>query len=75
MLKVITASKDKRVARSKAKEVVNKLKEMRLCAAAKWVEENIEETLVCYGVPSSQWRRIRTNNFMKRVIKQIRRKS
>ena len=75
MLKAIHASESKEVARAKAREVIKKLKEMRLGSAAKWVEENIEETLGYYGFPSSHWRRIRTNNPMERIIKEIRRRS
>lgn len=75
MLKAIHASESKEVARVKAREVIKKLKEMRLGSAAKWVEENIEETLGYYGFPSSHWRRIRTNNPMERIIKEIRRRS
>ncbi len=75
MLKAIHASESKEVARAKAREVIKKLKEMRLGFAAKWVEENIEETLGYYGFPSSHWRRIRTNNPMERIIKEIRRRS
>ena len=75
MLKAIHASESKEVARAKAREVIKKLKEMRLGSAAKWVEENIEETLCYYGFPSSHWRRTRTNNPMERIIKEIRRRS
>ena len=75
MLKAIHASESREVARAKAREVVKRLKEMRLGSAAKWVEENIEETLCYYGFPFSHWRRIRTNNPMERIIKEIRRRS
>ena len=75
MLKAIHASESKEVARAKAREVIKKLKEMRLGSAAKWVEENIEQTLGYYGFPSSHWRRTRTNNPMERIIKEIRRRS
>ena len=75
MLKAIHASENEEAARGKAKEVVNRLKGMRLGSAAKWVEENIEETLCYYGFPSSHWRRTRTNNPMERIIKEIRRRS
>ena len=35
----------------------------------------MEETLTYYGFPSSHWRRIRTNNPMERIIREIRRRS
>ena len=45
MLKAIYAQEDKQSARKKSEEVVDKLKEMKLYAAAKKVEDGIEETL------------------------------
>ena len=75
MLKAIHASENKEAARAKAKEVIKKLKEMRLGSAARWVERCVEETLTYYGFPSSHWRRIRTNNPMERIIREIRRRS
>ena len=48
---------------------------MRLGSAARWVEGGVEETLTYYGFPSSHWRRIRTNNPMERIIREIRRRS
>ena len=50
MLKAIHASESKEAARAKAKEVIKKLKEMRLGSAARWVERCVEETLTYYGV-------------------------
>ena len=35
----------------------------------------VEETLTYYGFPSTHWRRIRTNNPMERIIREIRRRS
>ena len=75
MLKAIHASESKEAARAKAKEVVGRLKEMRLGSAARWVEGCVEETLTYYEFPSSHWRRIRTNNPMERIIREIRRRS
>ena len=48
MLKAIHASENKEAARAKAKEVIKKLKEMRLGSAARWVERCVEETLTYY---------------------------
>ena len=53
MLKAIHASENKEAARAKAKEVIKKLKEMRLGSAARWVEGGVEETLTYYGFPLS----------------------
>ena len=75
MLKAIHASESKEAARAKAKKVVGRLKEMRLAFAARWVEGCVEEMLTYYRFPSSHWRRIRTNNPMERIIREIRRRS
>ena len=75
MLKAIHASENGEAARAKAGEVVKRLKEMGLGSAARWVERGVEETLRYYEFPSSHWRRVRTNDPMERIIKEIRRRS
>ena len=37
------------------------------------IEESIGETLTCYAFPDSHWRKMRTNNPLERIIKDIRR--
>jgi putative transposase len=75
MLKAIHAQEDKREALKKAKAVVQKLRQMKLAKAAKLVEEGAEETLSYYAFPSEHWRRIRTNNPLERIMKEIRRRT
>jgi transposase-like protein len=75
MLKAIHASEDKDAAREKAEAVIRKLKEAKLSAAAKKVEEAIEETLTYYDFPASHWVRIRTNNPLERLLREIRRRT
>lgn len=75
MLKAIHASEDRDVARQTATRVVKKLKAMKLGAAAKKVEESIDETLAYYAFPEQHWIRIRTNNPMERLIREIRRRT
>jgi transposase-like protein len=75
MLKAIHASEDLQAARDKAKSVVQKLKEMKLPKAAKKVEDSIEETLTYYYFPSAHWRRIRTNNPLERILREVRRRT
>ena len=48
---------------------------MKLGAAAKLVEESIEETLTYYAFPSQHWLKIRTNNPMERLLKEARRRT
>ena len=75
MLKAIHAQEDIEEARRKAAAVVEKLKAMKLGRAAKIVVEGVDETLSYYHFPSEHWRRIRTNNPLERIMKEIRRRS
>jgi transposase-like protein len=75
MLKAIHASEDKAAACEKAEAVIRKLKEMKLSAAAKKVEEAVCETLTYYDFPASHWIRIRTNNPLERLLREIRRRT
>ncbi len=47
MLKAIHAQESKEAAREKARQVAEKLKEMKLSSAAKKLQDGIEETLTC----------------------------
>ena len=72
MLKAIHAQESKRSAREKAKAVVAELQVMKLKEAAKKVEDSIEETLSYYDFPSEHWVKIRTNNVIERLNREIR---
>ena len=48
---------------------------MKLKEAAKKVEDSIEETLTCCDFPSEHWTRIRTNNVIERLNREIRRRT
>src|SRR5699024_466199 len=56
-------------------QVVGKLQAMKLRQAAQIVEAGINDTLTYYRYPDAHWRRIRTNNPMERLIKEIRRRT
>ncbi len=75
MLKAIHAQESKEAARKKAREVVEKLREMKLNAAAKKLEDGIEETLTYMDFPSQHWLKIRTNNVIERLNREIRRRT
>lgn len=75
MLKAIHASESKDAARAKAKLVVEKLREMKLKKAAKQVEDGIEETITYMDFPYEHWNRIRTNNAIERLNREIRRRT
>ena len=48
---------------------------MKLKEAAKKVESGIEETLTYCDFPSEHWTRIRTNNVIERLNREIRRRT
>lgn len=75
MLKAIHAQEDRKAALAKAREVVGKLRQMKLKNAADWVEQHIAETLSYYTFPSTHWRQIRTNHPLERIIREIRRRT
>ena len=75
MLKTIHAQEDKTAAREKAKAVAAKLRGMKLKEAAKKVEDGIEETLTYMDFPDTHWRKIRTNNVIERINREIRRRT
>jgi putative transposase len=75
MLKAIHAQEDAEAAKQKARQVVVKLREMRLAKAAELVEATVDETLSYYSFPPEHWRSIRTNNPMERINREIRRRT
>jgi putative transposase len=75
MLKAIHAQENKKASREKAKAVVAELRAMKLKEAAKKVEDGIEETLTYCDFPSEHWTRIRTNNVIERLNREIRRRT
>jgi transposase-like protein len=75
MLKAIHASEDKQAAREKDEAVVKKLKSQKLVQAAQIVREGITDTLAYYDFPDEHWRRIRTNNPLERILREVRRRT
>lgn len=75
MLKAIHAQESKKAAREKAKAVIAELRTMKLPEAAKKVEDSIEETLTYSDFPFEHWTRIRTNNVIERLNREIRRRT
>ena len=75
MLKAIHAQESKKASREKAAAVVTELKAMKLPAASKKVEAGIEETLTYCDFPSEHWTKIRTNNAIERLNREIRRRT
>jgi putative transposase len=75
MLKAIHASEDIAAAREKALQVIEKLRASRLNKAAELVAAAVHETLTYYAFPEEHWRRIRTNNPLERILREIRRRT
>jgi hypothetical protein len=75
MLKAIHAGEDIVAAREKAIRVIEKLRALRLTRAAELVEAAVEKTLAYYAFPEEHWRRIRTNNPLERILREIRRRT
>lgn len=75
MLKAIHAQEDREAAEKKAVDVVAKLHAMKLAKAAKIVEEGVAETLSYMAFPREHWIRIRTNNPLERLMREIRRRT
>jgi putative transposase len=75
MLKAIHASEDKKAALEKAEAVYVKLEAMKLKEAAKKIQDSIAETLTYYDFPREHRIRIRTNNALERIMKEIRRRT
>ena len=59
----------------KAIQVAEKLRAMKLAKAAKKVEDGIEETLTYMDFPTQHWTRIRTNNAIERLNREIKRRT
>ena len=75
MLKAIHAQESKAAALAKARDVVATLKDLKLKEAAKKVEDSVEETLAYMAFPFEHWTRIRTNNAIERLNREIRRRT
>lgn len=75
MLKAIHAQEDRAAAQEKLSAVVAKLRAMKLGKAAERLAEGGEETLTYYAFPREHWRRIRTNNPLERIMREIRRRT
>ena len=75
MLKAIHAQEDRAAAEAKTRDVVAKLRAARMRKVAELVETGVAETLAYYAFPEPHWRRIRTNNPLERIIREIRRRT
>ena len=75
MLKAIRAMESREAAEGKALSVADELEGMRLGEAAKVVRDGYAETLTYCEMPREHWRRIRTNNGIEHLNREIRRRT
>src|ERR1700680_2363952 len=75
MLKAIHAQESREAADNKAKVIVDDLRAGKMAKAADLVEQAVHETLTYYGFPDIHWQKIRTNNPLERIMKEIRRRT
>ncbi|KAA5604276.1 IS256 family transposase [Roseospira marina] len=75
MLKAIHAQENREAAQEKADAVEAELRRQKLTRAAELVAEHIGETLTYYAFPDVHWSKIRTNNPLERIMKEIRRRT
>ena len=75
MLKAIHAQEDQEAAKQKAALVAEKLRKLKLDKVAEFVENSVEETLSYMYFPYEHWGRLRTNNALELIMKEIRRRT
>ena len=75
MLKAIHAQENRDAADRKARAIVDDLRAARMNAAADLVERSVQETLTYYAFPDIHWQKIRTNNPLERIMREIRRRT
>ena len=75
MLKAIHAQENRATATEKAEAVIRELRRQRMTKAAELVEENVDQTLTYYAFPDSHWIKLRTNNPLERIMREIRRRT
>jgi transposase-like protein len=75
MLKAIHAQEDRAAAEAKARAVTEKLEGMKLAKAAEIVRSGVAETLAYMAFPREHWTRLRTNNVLERLMREIRRRT
>ena len=75
MLKAIHAQESRASADAKAKSIIAELRLLKMGKAAHLVEQSVHETLTCYAFPDIHWHKIRTNNPLERIMREIRRRT
>ena len=74
-VKAIHAQESRAAADRKARAIVDDLRAAKMNTAADLVERSVSETLTYYAFPDIHWQKIRTNNPLERIMKEIRRRT
>ena len=75
MLKAIHAQESRQAAEHKTDAVLDQHRRRQLGKAAELIEHSIGETLTYYAFPDSHWIKLRTNNPLERIMREIRRRT
>ena len=70
-----SCQESREAADKKAQAIVEDLRATKMGKAADLVEQAVHETLTYYGFPDIHWQKIRTNNPLERIMKEIRRRT
>lgn len=74
-VKAIFAQESRAAAESKARMVIEDLRALRLTKAADCLMDGLPEVCAYFDCPPSHWSRIRSNNVLERVNREIRRRT
>jgi putative transposase len=75
ILKAIHAQESRDTAERKANAIIADLRDGKMSKAADIVEQTVQETLTYYAFPDIHWQKIRTNNPLERIMREIRRRT
>ena len=75
LLEAIHAQECWDAADRKARAIVDDLRAARMNTAGDLFERSVSETLTYYAFPDIPWQKIRTNNPLERIMKEIRRRT
>ena len=75
MLKAVHAMESREASEAKALAVAEELEGMRLGEAARVVRAGYAETLTYTGFPREHWARVRTNDAIERLDREVRRRT
>jgi putative transposase len=75
MLKAIHASESRAAAEATTERVRANLATMKLSKLGDWIAATVPETLTYHAFPPTHWIRLRTNNALERLLREIRRRT